>query len=287
MTDRVFSFLSPTGHSITLDTDGGGPYGLQVTSRGIGWPTKTNQYSESAGNGDVNQGSRYGRRPLDLTVLTLGADRADIEQKLNTLGRIVDPLEEQSRLVCSFANGDVWELPFDYNSGLEGDGVESGPTYSRNTLSLTAPDPFWVSREAVQVRVGVPEDIEADLVEDLAELPVAPANVLGEVTISNPGDVAAPITWIIRGPADSASIHFDNAGFVYDAPIADGELITITTKPVRVRNSAGDNVYDRLGPAPKFRPVPPGDTEAVLQMVNATSAASITGFFSPRRKAMY
>lgn len=287
MTDRTFSVVAPNGQSVVLDTEGGGPYGLQVTSRGIGWPAKVNQYAESAGDGGVNVGSKYGMRALDLTVLTLGTSRADIEAKLNTLGRIVDPQQGQSRLVCTFQNGQAWDLPFDYNSGLEGDGTESGPTYSRNTLSLTAPKPFWVSRQAVQFRVAVPADIQADLVEDLAELPVAPSTVLGEVTVTNPGDVPSPVTWIIRGPADGASISFGGAGFSFDEPIADGDEIRITTKPVRVTNLAGDNVYNALGTAPKFRPIPPGQTTLQLQMVNATGDASISGFFNPRRKAMY
>lgn len=270
-----------------LDTQGGTPYGLQVDSRGIGWPARTNEYSDSAGDGAVKLGSRYGARPLDLTVLTIGSSRADMEAKLNALGRVVDPPTGQSRLVCTFQNGQIWDLPFDYNSGLEGDGTQSSDSHSRNTLSLTAPQPFWVSRQAVQVRVAAPTDAEADLVEDLAELPVAPSTVLGDITVNNPGDVAAPITWIIRGPADSASISFRGSGFTYDAEIADGDEIRITSKPVRVLNLAGDNVYDQLGPAPKFRLLPPGQTTLQLQMANATGAASISGFFNPRRKAMY
>src|SRR5690606_30720906 len=78
---------------------------------------------------------------------------------------------------------------------------------------------------------------------------VSSGQVLGETTLTNPGDVEAWPTWTITGPASLVTItHLDTgeefavdpgADGIDHGPLLEGEQVVVTTDPPRVRGPEG------------------------------------------------
>lgn len=288
MADRQFSIVSADGEVIPLSTDREGDIALLVGVFGIGVPPVAPRFSEGAADGGSFRGKRYGMRVLDLPIHIRGTSRADIEDKVRVLARAVDDEDGLPKLVASYADGTVYELPFVYVSGLEGNGADSTNYGVQYTLSVTCPDPFWTARDAVQFSVSAGGAV-VGLLPDLAKLQLMPSTTLGSLTVHNPGEVDALLSWVIRGPGTLVSAKINGVGWTYNSPLVAGDVLTIvrTTTGVTVANQLGANKYGGLGPAPKFFSLPKGDTNVDLVMTGTTPASSVAGFFRPRRKVVY
>jgi hypothetical protein len=263
MTDRTYRIVSPTAETITLDPTGAGPYVLDNASQGIGWPSRIHNYVDSVGDGGTSRGSRYGIRPLDLTIYTIGSSRSDLDSKLEVLARVIDPQTGQSKLTCE-TGGLTWELPFDYSSGLEASGSDRGLTTSMSTVALMAPEPFWVSTTVTTSSVSLS----------------------GSTTLTNSGDVSAPVKWQLSGANGVVDVRVNGEGFDFDATGASGQTFTFE-KPkgrVRVTNGSGVNQYALLGAAPRFPSLRPGANSVTA---SSTGGGTLTASFFARRRAMY
>lgn len=291
MADREFSIVSPSGVTIPLAVDDpAAPYALMLGTTGLGVPPVVNRFVDSAGNGGTNRGKRYGMRPMDLPIFISGENRADMEAKLRALDAVVDPEEPGfSKVVATYADGTQWELPFSYVSGLEGDGSVSTTRKTEVPLSVMCPQPFWVSTVPVQFAVLASSSTDG-LLPDLAALKTSPSDAVGTRAVFNPGDVAAPITWIITGPGGPASATLNGQGWTVESVLAGtANTITITKTDVGVSvvDETGANRYSDLGSAPKFFDAPAGTFEVDLELEDATTGSRIAGSFRPRRKRIY
>lgn len=289
MTDRALSIVSPTGVTIPLAVDDDGPYAIMMPTTGLGVPPRVNRFVDSPGDGGSNRGKRYGMRPMDLPLFITGSDRADIEAKLRVLDSVVDPPAGRAMLVATYSNGDVYQLPFDYVSGLEGDGSVSTTRKVEVPLSVMCPQPFWVARDPIQFSVGA-SDATDGLLPDLAALKMSPSDGIGVIDIVNPGDVAAPITWTIIGPGGPSTALLDGVGWEFDDVLAsNANIITIvkTDRGITVTDETGANRYSGMADAPKFFDAPAGEFSVSLAMTDATDDSRISGNFQPRRKRVY
>jgi hypothetical protein len=288
MSDRQFSILSGTGEVLPLSTGPTGDYALLVGVYGIGVPPVEPRYIEGAADGGVFRGKRYGMRPIDLPIHIGGVNRADMEQKVRDLARILDDASGMPTLIAAYADGTVYRLPFVYVSGLEGDGTQSQRTSVVYTLSLMCPIPFWEARDAIQFSVPL-VGATVGLLPDLAALQVMSSVSFGQVTATNPGDVETPITWIVTGPGGPASATLNGRGWTYESAIPAGQSITLARDQsgVYVVNGAGASVYANMAPAPKFFNLPAGTSTVQLVLTGATGASTFAGFYKPRRKVVY
>lgn len=274
--------------SIKLDTDGGGPYGMQSDTLGFGVPPVVPHFIEGAGEGGTFLGDRVGMRPLDIKVIFIADGRLAQGELVRSLANLVRsrPGKPQPRLVATFNSGEAFELPFTYVSGLEGDGSDMQPSSTTATLSLMAFKPYWVSRTPMQFIVQA-DASSVDLLSDLAGLPLGSSTAFGMITLDNPGDVEAPVDWRIVGPGGPVTISVGGRGFVLDTVLTAGEVRTVDGTTKRVRDGDGVDRYEELADAPFFPMLPDGPTTVQVQMDGATPASSIAGSVKPRREVIY
>lgn len=289
MSDVTFTIERTGFPTITLDTEGGGPYGLQVSSAGLGVAPVSPRFLEGAGNGGIYQGERVGMRPLDLGVIILGEDRLHVGELIRDIANLVRARKNKPlpKLVATYNTGEVFELPFVYVSGLELDYTEALPTMYRAQLSLMCPDPFWTARDAVTFTIQNNALVEG-LLPDLAELHVMASSAIGTVPISNPGDVEADVTWRITGPGGPVTVQVDGIGFVYDSALAEEEVVIVDGRQKTVLDQDNVSQYANLGTAPKFPTLPAGPSNVFISMTDAVSGvSSVTGFYKPRREVIF
>ncbi len=289
MTDRALSIVGPTGVTIPLSVDDDGPYAIMMPTTGLGVPPRVNRFVDSPGDGGSNRGKRYGMRPMDLPLFITGSNRADLEAKLRALDAVVDPPAGRAMLVATYSNGDVYQIPFDYVSGLEGDGSVSTLVKVEVTLSVMCTQPFWEARDPVQFSV-VASTATDGLLPDLGALKMSPADGIGVVTVVNPGDVPAPITWTITGPGGPSTAVLGSVGWQFNSVLASNtNVITIakTDRGITVTDETGANRYSGMASAPKFFDAPAGAFDVSLALTGATSNSRIAGNFRPRRKRVY
>jgi hypothetical protein len=278
--------------TILLNSDGGGPYGLLAGSQGFGVGPVVPRFRESSGDGGQYVGDKVGAKSIDLGVLILGADRLNTGELIRSLRNLLRWREGEpfARLVASYANGVVLEVPVVYASGLEHDYSGALPTTFRATVAVTAANPFWVARDAQMFAVTATAGDTEPFLDDMSGLPVASSNAIGNLLLTNDGDVGADLTVIIVGPSSGATTVLVNGeGYIFEDALAGGETITVKRSilGITVTDNLGVNRYASLGNAPLFPQLRSGVNQVAITMVGATSDSRISGNFQPRFEGVY
>ena len=292
MTDIAFT-IERTGYP-TIDLSDGeayAPYTFLADSRGLGMGPIISRTREGAADGVQYDGDKVGAGAIDLALKIQGEGRIEVGERVRALRRTLRWRQDQpnARLVASFANGDILDVPVVYSSGLEQSGEEMYDSHYFPVVALTCPLPFWTARTALQFTAGGDSPV-APFLSNFAGLPVAPSTVLGTFTAVNPGDVESDLTVIVRGPSDGLiTVTVNGRGWTFSAPLSTTETITATrtAQGVKVTDQAGANRYRHLGPAPKFPRLAPGDNTISVSMVGATAESKISGFWRPRYEGIY
>ena len=177
-----------------------------------------------------------------------------------------------------------------YASGIEGSGKQGyGVTSDFFVMSLLCEDPYWRDRQPQTVHREFSEGVDY-----LSPYPsVSSSQVLGETTLSNPGDVDAWPSWIMTGPASTLtatradtgeSFSLDpNAATIAHGNLADGEQVTVTTDPPTVRGPDGSVWTGALNwPGAVLWSIPPGETAVEFGLDGAGAGSSVDMTFYPR-----
>lgn len=258
--------------TIALDTDGGGPYGLQSRTSGLGVGPIVPRFREGSGDGAEYDGERVEAKPVDLGIIVLGDDRLTTGDLVRRLAKTIRSRKNQPGpvLVATYATGEVFELPFRYVSGLEVDHQDVLPTSFEATLSIMCPLPYWVDRKPQQVAVQVKGDSRPFL-PNLSHLQVGSSAAIDNLIIDNIGDVDAPVITRITGPGGPSAFSIDGEGYIFEAILAEGEFVTINTATKEVTDQTGTNRYDDLNDAPRFPYLPVGRTTVHIDMAGASA----------------
>lgn len=289
MADIEFTIERSGYLPIHLNSDGGGSYGLQTGTTGFGVPPVVSQFTRGAGDGGQYRGERVEMRTMDIGLLIIGDDRLTTGELVRKLANLVRARRNQPlpKLVATYATGEVYELPFVYQSGLEIDYSEVHGKTCRLVLSLVCPEPFWTAQDAISFTIQN-NSTPVGLLPDLAKMQVMASTAIGTVAVNNPGDVDAEISWRITGPGGPTTVQVNGEGFVYNTSLAVGNVILIDGKTKAVTDTAGVNQYAGLAAAPKFPTLQPGSNTVFISMVGATVGVSaVTGFFRPRREVIF
>lgn len=289
MADVEFSIESTAG-TIPLASEiaQGGDFRLMKGTHGLGLPPDVVRLVDSASGGGSYRGHRVAMRDAVLVVEVNGRTRADTEAKLRRLARCIDAAASP-QLVARYLDGQVFRLGFYRIGGGEDTYGEYGELTVEWELDVRCPDPYWLADDPVPLRVSQ-DGQTIGLLPELAELHVMPSSASGTVTVENPGDVPAPMSWRINGPGGPATVMVAGRGFVFETPLTAGEVITVerTSTGWKVTDQTGANRYEDLGPAPKFPSAPVGPTVVTASLENALpGTSSISGFFRPRRKLVH
>lgn len=286
MADITLSLTGANGDTITLGAD---DYILENAVNGLGRPPIVSRLDQSSADGGVFRFSRRGIREIDLPVLVVASDRASLEVKLRRLQRILDNSTGVGTTIrASYSTGESWSIVGHYVNGAESQSGDNGNSlFQRWVLVFQCPQPFWVRDQAITYIAATTASGRGLFnPNDLVNMKVAASQVLGAISVSNPGDVAAPPKFVITGPADSASFSLGSLAFTYNARIDAGVTITIDTTAGTVVDDSGINKYANLSAAPKFFQVPAGASTINMNAVNATSATSLQMTFQPRKEVV-
>lgn len=149
------------------------------------------------------------------------------------------------RLRIERPDGTAREILCHYSSGLEGDPDNGTWLEVTAVINLLCPDPYW--RDTRTIAVEFRDEPDPDF---LAPYPsVASGRTLGAVELYNMGHRAVWPTWTIRGPMTGLTASNDTRGesFTLTYPLADGEVATISSRPIQVRGPGGSNLVNNLG----------------------------------------
>lgn len=284
MVELAMSLRGSNGDTISLQ---GPDYYLEQGYMGVGLLPVTLRTQPSAGDGSVWRGSRRQSRKLDMPISVLGNGRQDIENKLRRLQRLLSDRVAPPTLRAVYGDGEVYELSVHYTNGAETMyGDQGNFKRARWVLSMVAPSPYWVGDSPVQF-LARQDDQEKGLLPELSKLQLSASDVLGEVTVTNTGDVNAFPNFVVTGPATEFSISLGDDEFVYQEEILAEESIAISAEDGTVVGQDGSNKYGNLAPAPRFFTIPTGTSTVVMQATGATPGTLIQGFFLPRREVIF
>jgi hypothetical protein len=234
-------------------------------------------------------------RTVVWPVLVKGRDHVAFQDNWRALARAFTRTlrEGPGLLEVALPDGRVRQLEVHYADGWDGRGqAATGITWDSAVVTLWCEDPYWVSTEPVIVHRETGTQVDY-----LVPYPsVSSSQVLGETTVTNPGDVDVWPTWVITGPASAITFTrqartasetdqaftLTMADTVHGVLLA-GETVTVSTDPPRVRSGTGENLIDGLDwPGAVLWSLPPGETPVVFQLDGAAAGSAVDLTFYPR-----
>ncbi|MGA5076259.1 phage tail protein [Streptomyces griseoincarnatus] len=198
-------------------------------------------------------------------------------------GRPVSP----GLLEVARPDGTVRRIEVVYDSGYDGRGQPAtGITWDSAVLTLLCEDPYWV--DVVAQTVHRETGTQVDYLQPYPQ--VSSSQVLGATSLVNPGDVEVWPTWVVTGPASAITFtREDGASFTLDmedtahGTLLEGETVTISTDPPRVRSDTDENLVDGLNwPEAVLWSLPPGETAVTFQLDGADAGSAVDLTFYPR-----
>jgi hypothetical protein len=233
--------------------------------------------------------ARHGARDLVIPLDIGTDDTASIEQNIADLARAVDAVRGDVTITVGRPDGSRRTIQARYLEGLDLISIEH--RRRRRTpaaLSLRAHWPYWSAATPEVVTVtpdswgdGPAIDFNDD--ETAFNAPVGFNGAASEAvafTATNAGDVTAYPTWTITGECGRVSaVNFDTGQRwrLYDG-VADGEIVTITTRPgnASVRTAAGTSALGQLAEGDALWTLPAGDSLIGLQFEDGGPGSSFS-----------
>lgn len=180
--------------------------------------------------------------------------------------------------------GDRRRIAVIYEDGWDGRGEQGWGIRSDTAIvSLYCPDPYWLGEPVTEHRehgAGV------DFLDPYPQ--VSSSQVLGETVLHNPGDVEAWPVWTITGPASKVTMINEDTGEAFeitplDGPLGEGDQVTVTTDPPRVRGPNGEVWTAALNwPGAVLWPLRPGPNRVSFQLDGADDGSSVRLEYRPR-----
>lgn len=285
MVDVTISLVGSNGDTIEF-TDSG-DFVLATGLTGFGIPATSVRFDESAGDGATWRHSKRGIRDVDLPVVVLGNTRADVEQKLRRLARLLQTNNGATKIVANYSDGSSLFLEAHYVGGAETQfGSDASSVFCRWVIQMQAPQPYWQSLTETSFTIGS-GSTGRGLLPEFTKLRVSSSQTLGIVDVNNAGDVAIFPRWTIRGPIKNLVISNGSLSFGFTEEILGGKTYTVNTGTGEVYDEQGENVYYLLAPAPKLFALEPGESTITVNGTDASPDTRIICNYSPRYEVIH
>ncbi|WP_247748444.1 phage tail domain-containing protein [Streptomyces sp. 4R-3d] len=228
------SFTDPAG-AITMLTDWERGWIVQPGAKGLDMPGYAITQDESPGidGYEIRQVRALGKEIILPIAFWANDSRDAYLQRRRQFIRSLNPKRGPGTLTLAQPDGATRTIGAIYAGGLEGDESRdaAGERWCINVITFACPSPYWIGAEAAH------EWRNAEAGEWLPVLPlvVGDSEVLGSVTVDNPGDDDAYPIWTIQGPATSISLTNETTGesLLLTRTITDGDEIVIDTRQRR------------------------------------------------------
>ncbi len=291
MADQLIYSLENGANVITLNNNVPTGFVKLAGRTGFGVAPTTLVTVAGAIGGSKWRRTRRGQRVIDIPIGIFGANRADVEEKLRLLVATLSAGTTTCRLVATYPDtAQRVYTEVHYSGGINPqygtDADTEGQEFCKILLTLVAPRPYWTEEKPVSYAIAAP-NAGRGLLPALQKLQVSSSQALGTLIVENPGDVSAFPVWSITGPGSGFTLSSQGYQLVYEAAVADGEVVTVNSVTKKVTSSLTGNVFTNLATAPKFFPIPKGDTEVTAEVPDSTASTRVTMYFNPCRELVY
>jgi len=226
----------------------------------------------------------YAPRVITLPMLVSARTRAEFLSKVRELVTAIHP-DADGELELAQHDGRRFRLRCRYLEGLEGDEdttMGGDTTWWRFILKLYAADPWWYGEPITATFTPV----EAVPFFPLPPLRLSRSQVLGTVTVHNPGDVTAWPTWSATAPGSDPEFRNLATGETlrFAGALPAGQTLTVVTTPGQqsVTLTDGTSWWPQWAPGSVMWRIPPGTTRVSLTLASAGVGSEIALSFRPR-----
>jgi hypothetical protein len=158
--------------------------------------------------------------------------------------------------------------------------------YTGYGITWDAADPFWRG-SPVSVRFEYPSATPAFFTGPPFRL--APSQVLGSATVTNPGDVDSSAVLRIEGPfssftADVGPAHVEASGL--SKPLGGWVEVDMTPSKLTILDEEGTDLWGSVDDV-IFETIPPGVTEVSTTLAGASAGSAVSVAFTPRYRRAY
>ncbi|MET8113820.1 phage distal tail protein [Streptomyces prasinus] len=279
------SFTDPCGVTTHL-SDWENGWLLQPGAKGLDMPEYTFATDESPGiDGYELRDVRAQGKEIILPIAFWAHDsRAAYKERRRRLINSLNPKRGVGTLTLTEPDGATRTIGAYYTGGLEGDESldAAGERWCINALTFGVPSPYWIGG---QVTHSWKAGSDAEFFPVLP-LTVGDSQVLGEVTVTNPGDDVAYPVWTVNGPATKVTLTNQTTGrvIVLTRTITGADTIVIDTRERRQTAllNGVTNLWPDLSNASELWPLDEGENLLNLVVDGSTAATSVAMTYQPR-----
>jgi len=278
------SWTDAQGRS-TLLSDWETGWMLQPGIRGFDMPAYDFYTDTSPGiDGNALRGVRAQAREIMLPVIFFDTSRVSFVDRKRSFLRTLSPKLGPGTITATERDGSFRTIEAYYASGAEGEFGQdtSGLRWQTVGLTFSCPSPYWLGdTEHLEFAAGASGSFFP-----LLPLVVRDSQVLGDVTIDNPGDdVGFPI-WTIHGPATSVDITNNTTGksFSVTASLGSSDVLVIDTRE-RLQTavlSGSTNWWPNLSTDSVLWGLEPGENDVALTLVGTDNDTKVQVDYRPR-----
>jgi len=279
-----YSITGANGDTITFDNDN---FVLEPGISGFGIPPTSVRIDDSVRDGGLWRYTRRLPRNIDLPIIVLGTDSADVETKLRRLARLTQDTLGPTTLTAIKGSGNL-TLEMHYVGGAEltYGGDAGGPIWARAMYSFQAPQPYWQSStvESFTITTG---ETGRGLLPELTKLKVSSSDALGIIAVNNTADVPMFPTFQVVGPVDDLQVSLNGEGWSFNTLIDEGDIVTVDHENATVTGIGGVNRYNILNSSPKLFALPPGNSSILVSGISANLNTAITCNYQLRYEVVH
>ncbi|MFJ9037997.1 phage distal tail protein [Streptomyces sp. NPDC102406] len=287
------SFTDPRGVVTKLD-DWENGWLLQPGAKGLDMPGYQILQDESPGiDGYAVRDVRAQGKEIILPLAFWANDsRAAYKARRRAFIKSLNPKRGIGTLTLTEPDGATRSIGAYYTGGLEGDESldAAGERWCINPITFGVPSPYWIGAEVTQMW----SNGSGGTFFPILPLTVGASQVLGEITVNNPGDDVAYPVWTITGPATSINltntITDPNSGgtitqqLVLTRTITAADTITIDTRERRQTALLNGitNLWPNLSNASELWPLQEGANHLNLTVGGSTGLTTVQMTYQPR-----
>lgn len=237
-------------------------------------------------HGSSFRGVRLPQMEVFVPFAVEGSSTAELRERLLHLERKADPLRGPVTITVAQSDAEYRECT-GYAVVEEGD---YDIDYQLASLTVACPDPFWYG-PAVSLEFRAEGTTKSLLAngDEFFPIRLGSSQVVGEVTINNPGDAPAYAVWTFQGPMNGIEVinhSVSDQAFEVTGTVGSGDEVIVDTRRDRqtVRDQDGENLYASLVQEQMF-PLVPGDNVIEFVIGSATEDTRMLVAFNPPYRA--
>ncbi len=278
-TKRVLTYVSADGSSLPFTVASGVALGRGFQVAGMPAVASTSVATPFKDGQDLTS-LRYDMREVSVPVQIIGTSGADLEGKLDTLARVLDPRKGDGQLRLARYNGSTRSLTCRYVSGLTITEEFSNAAVLNwsAVLVFRATSPFWTdtSTASVTYTAGTPiiTPFFPTTTPSSSVINIGASGAIITHSIVNTGDVETWPSYLFSNQTASPVVVNLTTGafFVVDVSQTDGQAFQVDTGRSFIADVfTGVNYLPSLRPGSTLFPLPPGSSTIQITLANAST----------------